>query len=139
MKETTVESLFGTKAGIIWKALNQNGASDIGDLVKETSLSREEVNAALGWLGRENKIVMERKGREILFSLRDSEVSRTSNKDATTDSIPQEQIRIIKSMLSKKTIESPKTKTPTLILDSVENALAFIKSELVLCNQSFKF
>ena len=131
MKETTVESLFGTNAGIVWKALNQNEASNIGDLVKETSLSREEVNAALGWLGRENKIVMERKGREILFSLRDSEVSRTSIKDATTeDSIPQEQIRIIKSMPSKKTIESPKTKTPTLILDSVKNALAFIKSEL---------
>jgi hypothetical protein len=37
MKETTVESLFGTKAGIIWKALNQNGASNLANLMKTTS------------------------------------------------------------------------------------------------------
>jgi len=48
MAETTVESIFGTKAGNVWKALNQNGPSNIGDLVKTTSMSREEVYAALG-------------------------------------------------------------------------------------------
>jgi len=58
MTETTVESLFGTKAGIIWEALNQNGASNLANLVKTTSLSREDVYGALGWLGRENKLVV---------------------------------------------------------------------------------
>ena len=48
MTETTVESIFGVNAGIVWRALNQNGPSNIGDLVKTTSMSREEVYGALG-------------------------------------------------------------------------------------------
>jgi len=34
---------LGAKAGIVWEALNQNGSSIIGNLVKTTSLSREKV------------------------------------------------------------------------------------------------
>jgi hypothetical protein len=63
MTETTVESIFGVNAGIVWEALNQNGPSTIEDLVKTTSLSREEVYGALGWLGRENKISVEMQGK----------------------------------------------------------------------------
>ncbi len=73
MKQTTVESVFGTKAGVVWRALNQNGPSNITNLVKNTSMSREEVFSALGWLGREDKIVLEQKGREMIFSLREFE------------------------------------------------------------------
>ena len=69
MAETTVESIFGVNAGVVWRALNQNGPSNIGDLVKTTSMSREEVYGALGWLGRENKIAIERRGRAMVFSL----------------------------------------------------------------------
>jgi hypothetical protein len=63
MTETTIESIFGVNAGIVWKALDQNGPSTIEDLVKTTSLSREEVYGALGWLGREDKISLEMQGR----------------------------------------------------------------------------
>jgi len=69
MTEPTVESVFGMKAGIVWEALNQNGPSTIGNLVKTTSLSREEIYGALGWLSRENKIAIERRGRAMVFSL----------------------------------------------------------------------
>jgi hypothetical protein len=69
MTEHTVESIFGVNAGIVWKTLNQNGPSNIGDLVKTTSMSREEIYGALGWLGRENKITVERRGRAMVFSL----------------------------------------------------------------------
>jgi hypothetical protein len=72
MEEMTVESVFGMKAGIVWEALNQNGPSSIGDIVEATSLRRELVNGALGWLGREGKISVERRGRAIVFSLRQS-------------------------------------------------------------------
>jgi hypothetical protein len=41
MTETTVELIFGTKAGIVWEALNKNGPSNIGDIVKATGLRRE--------------------------------------------------------------------------------------------------
>lgn len=70
MAEPTIDSIFGAKAGIVWDALNKNGPSTIGDIVKATGLRRELVYGALGWLGRENKIVVERRGRAMVFSLR---------------------------------------------------------------------
>ena len=74
MTEISIESIFGVKAGIVWDTLNENGPCTIADLVKTTSLSREEVHGALGWLGRENKISVEmgeggRGKRAIVFSL----------------------------------------------------------------------
>lgn len=69
MTETTVESIFGDKAGIVWRALNQNGPGTIADLAKATGLRREEIYSALGWLGRENKIAVEKRGRAMVFSL----------------------------------------------------------------------
>jgi hypothetical protein len=70
MTEMTIESVFGMKAGIVWGVLNQNGPSTIGDIVKARGLKRELVYGALGWLGRENKITVERRGRAMIFSLR---------------------------------------------------------------------
>jgi len=70
MAELTVESIFGTKAGIVWEELHKNGPSNIDNLVKVTGLRRELVYGALGWLGRENKISVERRGRALVFSLR---------------------------------------------------------------------
>ena len=70
MTEMTIESVFGVKAGIVWGVLDQNGPSTIGDIAKATGLRRELVYGALGWLGRENKITVERRGRAMIFSLR---------------------------------------------------------------------
>ena len=70
MKEPTVEAVFGVDAGIVWEALNENGPSIIGDIVKATGLRRELVYGALGWLARENKISVERRGRAMVFLLR---------------------------------------------------------------------
>lgn len=69
MTEMTIESVFGSKAGIVWEALDKNGPSNIDNLVKVTGLRRELVYGALGWLGRENKISVERNGRALVFSL----------------------------------------------------------------------
>jgi uncharacterized protein (DUF362 family) len=65
-----VESIFGNNAGIVWKALNQNFPMTIDDLTKATALEREEIYGALGWLGRENKILVERCGELRYFSAR---------------------------------------------------------------------
>jgi hypothetical protein len=70
MEEITVESIFGVKAGVVWEALDQNGPSTIGDIAQARSLRREEVYGALGWLGRENKITVEWRGKAMAFSLR---------------------------------------------------------------------
>jgi hypothetical protein len=111
MAETTVESIFGTKAGIVWKALNQNGPSNIGDLVKSTTMSREEINGALGWLGREGKIIVEKKGRAMIFSLYEAEVcSATIESTPVEDYVPKKQARSKASMPPKKTKKARKVK-----------------------------
>jgi hypothetical protein len=95
MMQTTVESLFGTKAGVVWRALNQNGPSNITNLVKTTSMSREEIFSALGWLGREDKIVIEQRGREMIFSLRESETHlEAPPKTAMEDSAPRGKAKV---------------------------------------------
>jgi hypothetical protein len=65
-----VESLFGVNAGIVWEALKLNGPMTIDDLVKATALNPGEIYGALGWLGRENKISLEIRGKVRFFSLR---------------------------------------------------------------------
>ena len=130
MTETTVESIFGVKAGIVWQALNQNGPSTIGDLVKTTSLSRELVYGALGWLGRENKILVERRGRAMVFSLREAEARSEAFKGTTIgDSVPQEQTKYHTSVPPEKTTEARKVKAPASTLEVVKRALVFILSE----------
>lgn len=70
MTEMTTESIIGVNAGIVWEALNQNGQSSIINLVRYTSLGREDIYCALGWLGRENKILVAGQGKARVFSLR---------------------------------------------------------------------
>ena len=112
MAGITVESLFGTKAGIVWKALNQNGSSNIRNLVKTTSLSREEVFGALGWLGREDKLVMEQKGRAMVFSLQDDEACLAVTEETTAEPAQKAKSTRRKSKPPKKVREARKIKTP---------------------------
>jgi hypothetical protein len=129
MAEATVESVFGTKAGIIWNALNEYGPSSIGNLVKTTSLSREEICGALGWLGRENKVVVEIQGRAMIFSLRESEGRWQAIKGTTIgDSVPQEQ-KPYPGVLPENITETRKGKGSTFNSEVVKRALAFILSE----------
>ena len=113
MKETSVESLFGIKAGIVWEALNQNGPSNIRNLVKVTSLSREEVYGALGWLGREDKILLDQKGRAMVFSLRDEEVRLSVHREtAIAKPEPVKKSKPRKSKQPKKTRKARSIKAP---------------------------
>ena len=66
----TVESIFGVNSGTVWKALDLNSPMTIDDIVKATALNPEEIYGALGWLGRENKISLETRGKVRFFSLR---------------------------------------------------------------------
>ena len=65
-----VELIFGINAGIIWESLNLNGPMSVSDLVEATTLLPEEIHGALGWLGREKKISVEREGTIRFYSLR---------------------------------------------------------------------
>ena len=130
MTEPKVESIFGVNAGIVWEALNQNGPSTIDSIVKATGLRRELVYGALGWLGRENKIVVERHGRAMVFSLREAEARvkplRAQQWEILCHKSKQ---RLVQDVLPKKTTEARKVKAPASTLEVVKRALVFILSE----------
>ena len=59
-----INNSCGNNAGIIWKALQNNGALNEKKLVKVTGLSQHELYCGIGWLARENKI---RKDKDIFY------------------------------------------------------------------------
>jgi len=124
MKEMTVESVFGSNAGIVWKTLNQNGSSNLANLMKTTSLTREEIYGALGWLGRENKIVVKHQGRAMIFSLRDEEAYQAvTDTTAEPASKARSKSRKIKPKIKKaRSVKAPnkQTESPAVQSERVE-------------------
>ena len=47
---------IGLNAGVIWHLLNDNRPWSYCELKEVSGLSDRELNAAIGWLARENKI-----------------------------------------------------------------------------------
>ena len=70
MTEESVDQVFGINAGIIWDLLNLKGPMLARDLASAAALRTEDVYGALGWLGREGKINVQKKGRSRIYSLR---------------------------------------------------------------------
>ena len=69
-EEVNIEEFFGVPAGKVWQYLNDHGEANLNEIEGFTSLRTEEVCYALGWLGREGKLVAKKKeGRIIKFSL----------------------------------------------------------------------
>ena len=63
---------IGTWAGLVWKALNEADALGVKHLKKITKLKEKEIYAALGWLGREDKVTITvdpEDEKELLVSL----------------------------------------------------------------------
>lgn len=49
---------IGYNAGLVWNALNEADALGLKQIKKVTKLKDKELYAALGWLARENKILI---------------------------------------------------------------------------------
>ncbi|MBD5279913.1 MAG: winged helix-turn-helix domain-containing protein [Bacteroides sp.] len=66
----TIETI-GTWAGEVYKALENSDSRMLGlKLIKKaTKLKKDEIMAALGWLGREGKIVITMEDEDIVVSL----------------------------------------------------------------------
>jgi hypothetical protein len=64
-----VEQVYGKNAGMVWRALNEKGKLGMRDLSKFTKLSMLEVNGAVGWLARENKVRIVDNGVKIVYEL----------------------------------------------------------------------
>lgn len=50
---------IGFNAGIVWRLMNNNRVFSFESLKKESRLNDRELAAAIGWLAREDKIVIE--------------------------------------------------------------------------------
>lgn len=63
---------IGDAAGLVWKYLEDVEKSTAAKMVSATGLKTNEVQRAIGWLAREEKIMIEHEGRSEYFSLKDS-------------------------------------------------------------------
>lgn len=61
---------IGETAGLVWKALSQNGPLSLAKLIKKVGEPRDLVMQAIGWLAREDKILIEDQKRTRIISLR---------------------------------------------------------------------
>lgn len=61
---------IGETAGAVWRALSDNGPMTVAKLAKTLDEPRDAVMQAVGWLARENKIIIEDQGRSRTIALR---------------------------------------------------------------------
>lgn len=58
---------IGLNAGVVWRVLSNNTHWSYEDLKKASLLSDRDLNAAIGWLARENRIEFEEKASGCAF------------------------------------------------------------------------
>jgi DNA-binding transcriptional regulator GbsR (MarR family) len=64
------EELFGVNAGKVWSVLNSSQKPlSATEIMKKSGLKRDDVFAALGWLGREGKIEIIKEKGKLLYKL----------------------------------------------------------------------
>lgn len=64
-----IESI-GDAAGKVWNYLNENGATSANKITTETGISKNDMQRAIGWLAKEDKLVVEMKGRVETLALK---------------------------------------------------------------------
>ena len=50
-------------AGQVWRYLDKNGSTSVSKITNETGLNKNDVQRAIGWLLKENKLIIEAVGR----------------------------------------------------------------------------
>lgn len=63
LKVITMDNSIGEAAGIVWNFLDQNGAASVNKVCTETGLSKNDIQRAIGWLAKEDKLAFEMVGR----------------------------------------------------------------------------
>ena len=61
--------LIGEAAGQIWNYLNENGETTLSKMKKDLDLKANFTELGLGWLAREGKVKMSKKGSSTNVSL----------------------------------------------------------------------
>jgi transcription initiation factor IIE alpha subunit len=57
-------------AGQVWRFLDKNGSTSVSKITNETGLNKNDVQRAIGWLLKENKLIIEAVGRTETLSLK---------------------------------------------------------------------
>jgi hypothetical protein len=57
-------------AGQVWRYLDKNGSTSVSKITNETGLNKNDVQRAIGWLLKENKLIIEAVGRTETLSLK---------------------------------------------------------------------
>lgn len=65
-----MSNTIGDAAGIIWNYLDKNGPSSVNKVTTETGINRNDVQRAIGWLSKEDKLFIEMIGRTETLSLK---------------------------------------------------------------------
>lgn len=63
-------SAIDTAAGIVWKYLHDNGSASVTKIATETEIQNKDVQRAIGWLAKEDKLLIEINGRVEIISLK---------------------------------------------------------------------
>lgn len=61
---------IGDAAGRVWEYLDQNGSASVTKITNETGLNKNDVQRAIGWLLKEDKLSIEVVGRTETVSLK---------------------------------------------------------------------
>jgi Winged helix-turn-helix domain (DUF2582) len=64
---------IGTTAGTIWQALNNNGELSLPILKQQVAAKSPVFDWALGWLAREDKVVISRQQKSYRVRLNDGQ------------------------------------------------------------------
>ncbi|MDO9141209.1 MAG: winged helix-turn-helix domain-containing protein [Methylobacter sp.] len=65
-----MSNTIGDAAGVIWKYLDKNGPSSVNKVTTDTGINRNDVQRAIGWLSKEDKLSIEMIGRAETLSLK---------------------------------------------------------------------
>jgi len=65
-----MSSSIGETAGKVWKYLDTNGPTSVSKITTETGLNKNDIQRAIGWLSKEDKLAIEMKGRTETLSLK---------------------------------------------------------------------
>ena len=58
-----LNTTIGDAAGKVWEYLDKNGPSSVTKIATDTEISKNDMQRAIGWLAKEDKLEVEVKGR----------------------------------------------------------------------------
>ena len=67
------KAVIGFNAGTVWRYLKDRGEADINKMCLDLGQSFDNISLAVGWLARENKVIIRRKDSALLVSINNVE------------------------------------------------------------------